>query len=538
MTLVDLAAPDRLPGSGKHPAEVLRMENVRMRFGPVEVLKGVSLGLRRKEILGLLGANGSGKSTLIKVLAGFNSPEPESRVRLWGDDLPLPLDAALIRRKGVAFVHQHLGLIPSLRVIDNMILSNDRLHPLGIAWGREARRLRGLFAEFGLAIDPLAPVESLAPVQRAFVAIVRAFDDLRRSEAGRAGEGVLVLDEPTPFLSGEDVEKLFALLRGIRATGASVIIVTHDIDEVLAITDRVAVMRDGRLAAMMTTAETTRQEILDAIVGRAVETFRRPSRPAPTGVAARLAGIAGGQLDPFDLTLAPGEVVGVTGLIGSGFADVPYLAFGAAPGTGRVEIGGQALDVARLTPARAVAAGMGLIPGDRLHQSCIVALSVTDNATMLALPRLRRGPALDRAAMTRATEALVAAHDVRPPRPGHLLGALSGGNQQKVVLGKWLAEEPRLLLLDEPTQGVDFGARQQIFAAIDAAAARGTAVLCASTDAEQLSQICDRVIVFAKGRPVAELTGAQVEKSVIARTCFLGVPPAPAPSPSLQEGLA
>ncbi len=508
------------PGVSPHDADILRMSHIRMKFGPVEVLKDVNLTLRRKEIVGLLGANGSGKSTLIKVLAGFNSPEPGSGLRLWGEDLPLPLDASRIRQMGVAFVHQHLALIPTLSVIDNMLISDTSRRPFGINWRSERRKIAALMEEFDLGIDPGAIVETLSPVERAFVAIVRAFAELRRSDAGRAGEGVLVLDEPTPFLSVADVEKLFTVLRSIKKTGASVIIVTHDIDEVLSLTDRVAVMRDGRLAAMLQTKETSRQQILDTIVGRAISAYVRADRPTPSQRNVIIEGLTGGRCAGLDAEVKAGEILGLTGLIGSGFADVPYLLFGATPARGLVSVGDTCLDAAKMPPAKAHSAGIALLPGDRMGQGGVGSLSVTENATFLALPRLRRGPGISHAAMTRATNELIIQHDVRPANAAADLGNLSGGNQQKVLLGKWLAEKPRLLCLDEPTQGVDYGARQQIFAALDEAAAQGMSILVASTDHEQLAQLCDRVIVFRRGLPVLILTGREVEKSNIARACL------------------
>lgn len=507
-------------GVAPHDADILRMSNIQMKFGTVEVLKDVSITLRRKEIVGLLGANGSGKSTLIKVLAGFNSPQPDSVVRLWGEDLPLPLDANRIRQMGVAFVHQHLALVPSLSVIDNMLISDTSRRPYGIRWREERRKITALMDEFALNIDPTAMVETLSPVERAFVAIVRAFGELRRSDAGRAGEGILVLDEPTPFLSVEDVEKLFAVLRDIKKTGASVIIVTHDIDEVLSLTDRVAVMRDGRLAAMMKTKDTSRQAILDTIVGRATSAYVRAARPAPQTPNVVIAGLAGGRCQGFDAEVRAGEILGVSGLIGSGFADVPYLLFGANKGQGQITVGGTKLDAARLPPAKAHAAGIALLPGDRIGQGGVASLSVAENATFLALPRMKGLFGISQAKMTSATEALISAHDVRPANAQANLGNLSGGNQQKVLLGKWLVEKPKLLCLDEPTQGVDYGARQQIFEALDGAAAEGTSIIVASTDHEQLAQLCDRVVIFRRGEPVMTISGADVTKNNIARACL------------------
>jgi len=491
-----------------------------MKFGAVEVLKDVNITLRRKEIVGLLGANGSGKSTLIKVLAGFNSPEPNSVIRLWGEELTLPLDAAKIRQMGVAFVHQHLALVPSLSVIDNMLISDTSQRPFGINWRAEQRKITALMDEFGLNIDPGAMVETLSPVERAFVAIVRAFAELRRSDAGRAGEGILVLDEPTPFLSVEDVEKLFTVLRGIKKTGASVIIVTHDIDEVLSLTDRVAVMRDGRLAAMMQTKDTSRQEILDTIVGRATSAYVRETRPTRQTSNVVISGLAGGRCRGFDAEVKQGEILGVSGLIGSGFADVPYLLFGASEGEGEITVGDTKLDAKNLPPAKAHEAGIAFLPGDRMGQGGVASLSVAENATFLALPRMKNLFGISQAKMASATEDLITAHDVRPANAQADLGNLSGGNQQKVLLGKWLAEKPKLLCLDEPTQGVDYGARQQIFEALDRAAADGMSIIVASTDHEQLAQLCDRVVIFRRGKAVWTLSGADVSKDNIARACL------------------
>jgi len=526
-------------GHAPHPADVLKMQDIGMRFGPVTVLQGVTLSVRRGEILGLLGQNGSGKSTLIKVLAGFNQPEPGSRITMWGETMIAPLDPGRIARLGVAFVHQHLALVPSLSVADNLLVCDEtRRSPWLVDWRAEHRRVAQLFAGFGLYIAPGALVSSLSPVERAFVAIVRTFDVLRRSEAGRAGEGILVLDEPTPFLARDDVGRLFDLLRSICRRGASVILVTHDIDEVMEITDRIAVMRDGRLAAVFDTAGATRGRIVDAIVGRSVSHYARPPRTLPEAAAVRIAGLAGGRLGRFDAALRKGEIVGVTGLIGSGFADIPYLLFGARRGTGSLTMGVRTFPLGRLRPEVAIEAGLALLPADRIGESGVGSLTVAANATLVAMPRLAGALGVSPGAVLRAADALVARHDVRPRRSDLALSNLSGGNQQKVLLGKWLAEAPALLLLDEPTQGVDIGARQQIFAALDAAAGAGTTVLIASTDAEQLAQVCDRVFVFARGRVVQELAGAQVAKDAIARACLDSGAPAPASAPVTAQEVA
>ncbi|MBB3945167.1 ribose transport system ATP-binding protein [Rhizobium skierniewicense] len=501
---------------------VLTMKNIRMRFGSYDALKGVSLSIRRGEVFGLLGQNGSGKSTMIKVLAGFHQPEPGSEVILWGQKMPLPLDPMEIKKRGVAFVHQHLGLVSSLTVLENMrVTALGQKSPWFVNWRREASAISKLFAQFDLFIDPFQTVASLSPVERAFVAIIRAFEDLKASDAGYGGEGILVLDEPTPFLPAEDVKRLFALIRSIVKTGASVVIVTHDIDEVRDITDRVAVLRDGELVGIMDTHSSERQSILDTIVGSRVDAFEK-RRMAPSGVAAavRVRGLSDGTTAPFDFDIREGETLGVTGLIGSGFARVPYLLYGARRGEGEIMLAGKTSGVGAMTPFAAQQMGIAFLPGDRLGAAGVGTLSVTDNITLPVLDNLLKPYGLDRSAMTRDAARLAQLYDVRPQNPHLPLASLSGGNQQKVLLAKWLQVKPKLLMLDEPTQGVDFGARQQIFKALDRAAADGTAILCASTDNEQLEQICDRIIVFSRGRPVIELKGSQISRRVITEACF------------------
>lgn len=503
---------------------VLRMNNIRMRFGSYYALKGVSLSIRRGEVFGLLGQNGSGKSTMIKVLAGFHQPEEGSEVVLWGQTLPLPLDPMEIKKRGVAFVHQHLGLVPSLTVIENMRVTALRQKtPWLVNWKKEAQAISALFAEFGLDVDPFATVASLPPVERAFVAIIRAFEDLRASDAGHGGEGILVLDEPTPFLPAEDVQRLFTLIRSIVKTGASVVIVTHDIDEVRDITDRVAVLRDGELIDILDTRSTERQSILDTIVGTRIDHFaksRMPSEGIPDAVIVK--DLSDGKTPGFGFVIREGETLGVTGLIGSGFATLPYLLYGALRGSGTLTIAGEKIDLSLISPLMAQKLGIAFLPGDRLGAAGIGSLSVTDNITLPVLERLLGPAGLDRHGMVAEAGRLGQIYDVRPQNPQLPLGSLSGGNQQKVLLAKWLQIKPKLLMLDEPTQGVDFGARQQIFKALDRAASDGTAILCASTDNEQLEQICDRIIVFSRGRPVIELKGSEISRKSITEACFHG----------------
>jgi len=500
----------------------LSLRGVTKHFGGVRALTGADLTVLPGEVHGLLGENGSGKSTLIKILAGFHAPDA-GELRFSGVPVPLPLAPGLFREMGIGFVHQDLALVPSLTVVENLraglIARSSHLRPL--SWKREGRRARQVFARYGVVLDPLAVVGDLRPVDRALLAIIRAVEEVREDHAG---PGVLVLDEPTVFLPRNEVEHLFALVREIAAGGGSVLFVSHDLDEIREITHRVTVLRDGRVVGTAVSATTSEAELVEMIIGRRLEAFAGVHRDH-TGEAAavRVSGLTGPGVRDVSMRVAAGEVVGLTGLAGSGFEAVPHLLAGAWPATaGTLHLDGTDHDLTRMTPSAALAAGMALIPGDRQRDGAVGALSMTDNLTLPQLARFRDGGVLRRGRMHAHAGDLMTRFDVRPPNPRSEYGSFSGGNQQKGLLAKWLDTVPRLLLLHEPTQGVDVGARQQIFATIRAAADAGACMVCASSDHEQLAQICDRVLVFGRGRVISELRGDDVVKDRITERCYAG----------------
>jgi ribose transport system ATP-binding protein len=501
----------------------LRLWDLSKTFGGQKALDRASLEIAQGEVHGLLGQNGSGKSTLIKVLAGFHPPDPGSRLEIGGADVTLPLAPGAFRKYRMSFVHQHLGLIPSLSVLENLLLGRlAERDAWAINWVAERRAANRLFASYDIGLDSAARVADIAPVERALLAIVRAIAEMNE-EAG-SGAGLLVLDEPTPFLPKRDVDRLFRLVRAIVAKGASVIFVSHDVDEVMEITDRATVLRDGRVAATLDTAAATKADFIEAIVGRRLAPMAPPAPPEVRGPShAIVHGLSGGAIEDFSLDLAAGEVVGVTGLIGSGYDEIPYLIYGARRArSGTLDIGGEGADLDEITPREAIGQGVVLVPADRANAGVIGLLSVTDNVTMPTLAWRFAPWALARRAMTSAAAEMARRFEVRPADPFMPIASLSGGNQQKVVLAKWFQMEPKLILLDEPTQGVDIGARQTVFRHIADAAAAGAAVLCASSDYEQLATICSRVLIFAAGRVVATLEGAEISKDAIAERSLAG----------------
>lgn len=500
-------------------------------FAGTKALDGVDLHLNPGEVHGLLGQNGSGKSTLIKILAGFHEPDPGYSVRAHGEPLTLPLHAGELRRHGWAFVHQDLGLIRELRVIDNLHLAglgSFRRPP--IHWRRDRAYAADLLARFGVDVSPDAVVGELPGAERAMVAVVRAAELIRlrtRQEGttpASAGDGgLLVLDEPTVYLPQAEVERLFDLVRRVAVQGVSVLFVSHLLDEVRAITDAVTVLRDGRVTAQAATAELTDTEVVRAIVGREVvgPTRGRMSGRRDEPPALTVTGLTSARLRGVDLSVLRGEVLGVTGLAGSGFEDVPYLLFGAQQAHGgHIVLDGRPHPMRRMRPNTAMRNGVALIPGNRLIQGAAGEQTVALNMTLTTLDRHRAGPVLNRSSERATARRLMARFDVRPADPERPFAQLSGGNQQKALLAKWLQDAPRVLLLHEPTQGLDVAARKQVIEIVRALAESGTAVVCASSDFEQVEQMCDHAVVFRRGSVRTELHGEDVTQHRLGEESF------------------
>jgi ribose transport system ATP-binding protein len=505
---------------------LIRLQGVSKTFGGVQALQDANLTIPQGEVVGLLGENGSGKSTLIKILSGYHAPDA-GELAVQGEVVKLPLYPGQFRSLGFEFVHQDLGLVRSLSVLENLLLTeiaSSRQRPY-ISWRAERRRARELFARYGVDLDPAAKVGELAPIAQAALAIVRAVEGVRRhrAESGRSGEGLLVLDEPTVFLPRAGRESLFALIREVAASGSSVLFVSHYLDEVREVTDRVTVLRDGRVVGSAVTTSLSEADLVEMIVGRKLASLE-PAGRASGGRPhlARVENVVGDFADAVSFVLHEGEVLGLTGLAGSGFEEVPYLLFGAQRAKqGAITLDGQHYDLSAMTPAKAVAAGIALVPGDRQRDASIATLPITENIAVPAmLPRFFRRLLLRRRGLEIAVAELMRRFDVRPPDPKPVYSSLSGGNQQKAVLAKWFETQPRILLLHEPTQGVDVGARGQIFGLLREAAENGIGVICASSDYEQLEAVCDRVIVLSRGRIYRELVGSEVRKQRIAEQCY------------------
>jgi ribose transport system ATP-binding protein len=510
MTLTP-AAPAPTDGPGRTP--LLRIRDLSMRFGGLTALDRVDLEILPGEVHALLGENGSGKSTLIKVLSGTYAPEAGTTIEVLGSSVPVPVPPGYFRRLGISFVHQDLALIPQLSVTENLRLSTvvAGRGPF-IRWRHEQRQAGELLRRFGVRIDPTATVDSLTDTQKALVAILRAVAELRERRA------LLVLDEPTVFLPKEDADLLFRVVKELVHEGdMSALLVSHDMTEVLEHADRVTVLRAGKVQAHRETATTSADELVSLIVGRGLtEPHPRRSRHRAADPAVSVRSLTTGVVDDLSFDVAEGEIVGITGLAGSGVEDVLPGLYGAAPAAGTLTVGANALALESGSPRRSVEERIVYVPADRKIQGGVAGLSVEQNITLPVLRRLRGILGVSPARESAHAAELIARYDVRPADPSALFGTLSGGNQQKAVLAKWMQDDPRLVLLQEPTQGIDVGARASIFASLRRSADEGLSIICASTDYDQLAQMCDRVIVLAHGRVRDQLEGERIDRDVIA----------------------
>jgi len=484
-------------------------------FAGRRVVEDVTFTIERGQIVGLVGQNGCGKSTLIKMLSGVHAPDPGGRLSLRGDDVPLPAPPG--GPDGLAFVHQDLGLFLDGTILENIRVGRFTRGVLGnIKWAQEAEASSQALARLGLALDPYTKVEELSQVDRALVAIARAVDQASALDSS----GVIVLDEPTSYLPLDGVQRLFAAVRALAASGFGVLFVSHRLDEVRDLCDEILVMRAGKITAKLP-ASSPSEMIVTAMLGRELsELYPDHVEDVRGEEVLAVDGVSGAGVRDVSFSVRRGEIYGITGLLGMGQERILYLLFGAEVAQGRVTVAGSPLDLATLTPRAAVAQGMALLPADRLRQSSVPEASVLENLTLVTLPRwVSRGRIQHRRERAEARRT-IEDYRVEPPVLDQPMSSLSGGNQQKALLAKWVTGAPEVLLLHEPTQGVDIGAKAQIFARLREIADAGTAVVVATTEYEDLAQICDRVMVMREGRAAAELAGAGLTEDRLIDECY------------------
>ncbi|MFN8622644.1 MAG: sugar ABC transporter ATP-binding protein [Chloroflexota bacterium] len=483
-------------------APVLELAGITKAFGRTQALRGVDITFRAGEIHALVGENGAGKSTLLGIIAGFVTADPGSHIRVAGRDVdPASLSPRAAADLGIAIVPQELAVVEPMTVAENIFLGREPRRGPFLRRAEMHRRASALLGRLGAAIDPGTPVERLSVAQLQLVEIAKALSRDSR---------FLALDEPSAVLAGDELDGLFRVIHGLAAEGVAIAYVSHRLDEIFAHADRYTVLKDGGAVATGLVPEITRPELVRRMVGREVaDSF--PSREHETGdVRLRVRELSvAGKVDRASFEVRAGEIVGIAGLMGSGRTTLAKAIFGAIPASG----GSVEIDTTRgpfRSPRAALAAGLAYLPEDRRREGLATAKPVRDNLTLLALRSLRSGPLpLIGAGAERTLVAdLVRRLEIKTdPAGGDLAGRLSGGNQQKVVLGKWLEAKPRVLILDEPTRGIDVGTKEEIYRILRGLAASGLALVVISSELIEVLGLSDRILVMSEGRIAGELPG-------------------------------
>jgi ribose transport system ATP-binding protein len=476
----------------------LFFDSIDKHFGGTYALRDVSLAVGRGEIVALLGENGAGKSTLIKVLGGIHRPD-SGQVLINGKPYE-HRPAGFGERQKVAFIHQDLGLIEWMTVAENIALALGFKRRKGlIQWSEVAKFAAEALARVDCDFDPTTRVEDLSRTEKSLVAIARAL---------AVDSEFLVLDEPTASLPADEVERLFAAIRPLREKGVGMIYVSHRLDEIFRIADRVAVLRDGEMVGIRAIEHTTPEELVLKIVGRKTRATIKSDQP-PGDTVLTLKGFSAGSVGPLDVNLRKGEIVGLVGLRGAGHEALSRALFGAHPHTGEVRLNGRTPDLR--SQQTAMRSGIGLVAKDRTEESVAMSLSIREN-TFLNPEGIGRSLLNLLSQSREADQAAAIGRELglSPNDPTLAIEALSGGNQQKVVIGRWLATNRELLICEDPTAGVDVGAKAEIYALLNKALEQGVGILVVSTDFEEIATICHRAIVFSQGAIVEELTGTRL----------------------------
>jgi ribose transport system ATP-binding protein len=496
---------------------LLALKNVRKAYTDVPALSGVALTIGAGEIHALMGENGAGKSTLIKILAGVVTPD-HAEIEIEGCPVSIPNPAAATAL-GLRFIHQELSVVPTLSVAENIFLGRPYPNHAGIAvnWGRLATLAQAALARLGIThIEPRQKMAKLSFADQMLVRISSAFLDEASSPAR-----LYVMDEPTAALSRDESERLFTVLGEIRNAGRSVLYVSHRLDEVMRLSDMITILRDGETVATGATQQIGADEVVRLMLGRRIDdAYSAARRPVAGEPALQVTALRSNRAGPFTFTARRGEIIGLAGLAGAGQGDIIRLLAGADRATGgEIMLGGK--PHRGRGPAAAWAAGLAHVPRERRAEGLVLTRSIMENITLPHLGQLSRGGTILARARERKT-VLAGGADVRlkSTGPSQLARELSGGNQQKVAFAKALAGHPQVLLLDEPTRGVDIGARFDIYSLIRDMTAKGMTVLMTSSDLPELVGMCDRILVVRDGDVTAELDATGLTEEALLNACY------------------
>ena len=483
---------------------LLAVRGVHKRFGGVRALRGVDLETRAGEVMALVGENGAGKSTIINVLAGAVRRD-EGSVVFAGQSVDFATPAAS-QDAGIAVIHQELSTLPTLSVAENVFMGRMPGRVGVVDRAAMRRRAAELVASVGLDVDPDARVGDLAVSQQQLVEIAKALS---------RGARLLVMDEPTASLTEHETGRLLELARGLRAAGVAIVYVSHRLAEVFAIADRITVLRDGQTVGMVDARESSPDAIVGMMVGRALAAREPRSATTAGAPVLELRGLSRGRaVRDVSFTVRAGEIVGMAGLIGAGRSETARLVFGAdAPDAGSILLAGR--EVRFRSPAEALAAGVAMVPEDRKRLALFMDKPVRWNVSMARLPALARRGVIGHRREGELARSFIERLRIRTPDDLVPVAQLSGGNQQKTVLARWLATRPRLLLLDEPTHGVDVGAKAEIYELVRGLAAEGLAILLISSELPEVLDLSDRIVVMREGRVAALLDRRDADERTV-----------------------
>jgi ribose transport system ATP-binding protein len=485
-------------------------------YGGAQALRAVSLSIVSGEVHGLVGANGAGKSTLIRILAGLTQPD-SGQIIVDGRRV-VANSPHIASALGMSFIHQELAFVPGMTVLENIMLGLPKKTRFGLVdWPAIARQIAPIANRVGVRAPLTANVKGLSTAENWLINITRAL--VRKAR-------LIVMDEPTAALAAAESERLFGIIRELSNSGIAVLYVSHRLDEILELCQRVTVFRDGRLVTELTGAGLTRQALVESIVGAAVESSHNyVGASTVDGVAISVRRISRApKVKSVSFDLKKGEVLGLGGLVGAGRSELARILFGAdRPDSGEMTLAGKPF--APRSPARAVKAGIGFVPEERRAEGLILSKSVGLNLGLANLSSIVVSPMLPLISGRKRdafVERTIKAFAIRGAKVDTPVGRLSGGNQQKVVIGRWLQSKPKVLILDEPTRGVDVGARAELHKLIRGLAREGMAVLVISSDPEELPDLCDRVLIMAEGRIVGELAGDALTRHAIIAASYAG----------------